>query len=69
MSADAPDDVEREFDVLMARSGIRVPDERRAGSIAVYRDLRRMAALLREPRPAESEPAIVFSLEAFLRAD
>lgn len=62
------DALEREFDLLMARSGIAVPPERKAGAVAGYAELKRMAEVLRQPRNAESEPSNVFALTAILRS-
>lgn len=59
--------LEREFDFEMERYGITVPADRRRGALAGYVELKRMAALLRQPREPESEPANIFSLPAILR--
>jgi hypothetical protein len=65
---DRRDAVERGFDCTMAAAGIAVPAEMRTGTLNVYRDLLRMAQLARDAtRPAEAEPAAVFSLDAILR--
>lgn len=61
------DALEREFDVVMAKAGISVPPQRRAGLLVSYKDMQRMAALLRQPRTAASEPSNIFSLKPFLR--
>lgn len=53
-------DLSAEFDVVMRMSGIEVPDELRAGTLAGYAELRRMVALLRVPRHVESEPAAMY---------
>ncbi len=66
MGADM-NDLEREFDHLMARAGAVVPQDRRAGTIVCYEDLKRMCALLRQPRSAASEPSNIYSLDAVLR--
>jgi hypothetical protein len=58
---------EQEFDMLMARAGAVVPADRRAGLIACCDELRRMAALVRQPRTAAAEPSNVFSLKPFVR--
>jgi hypothetical protein len=55
------------FDHVMARCGIVVPDDRRAGALATYKELMQMATLLRQPRDAESEPSNVFCLDIVLR--
>jgi hypothetical protein len=58
--------LEREFDMLMAKAGATVPADRRAGIIAGYRDMKRMTALLRQPRTAADEPSNTFSLKSFV---
>jgi hypothetical protein len=62
------DDVERELELLIERSGIAVPVDLRPGVLAGCRDLRRMADLLRQPRPAENEPAQVYRVSTIRRA-
>jgi hypothetical protein len=57
--------LEREFDVLMAKVGAKVPVERRAGIVAGYADMKRMTALLRQPRTEAAEPSNIYSLIAF----
>ena len=69
MSADKDDAaVEREFDMLMTKAGASVPAERKAGVVAGYKDMKRMAALLRQPRSAADEPSNTYSLVGFLRS-
>ena len=51
--------------MLMAKAGAKVPAERKAGILAGYRDMKRMAALLRQPRTAADEPSNIFSLKSF----
>jgi hypothetical protein len=60
--------LERELDMLMARAGAVVPTDRKAGVIAGYRQIKRMAAVLRQPRTAADEPSNVYSLTPFLRS-
>jgi hypothetical protein len=60
--------IEQEFDMLMAKAGIELPADRRAGVIAGYKDMKRMAALLRQPRTAANEPSNVYSLMGFVRS-
>lgn len=52
--------LETEFDVLMARAGLTIPAERRAGYLQDFADLREQLALLHERRPATVEPANVY---------
>lgn len=63
------DDValEREFEALMAKAGANVPADRKAGVLAGYKDMKRLAALLRQPRTEADEPSNVFSLIDFAR--
>ena len=60
--------LEAEFDMLMAKAGAQVPADRKAGIVAGYRDMKRMAALLRQPRTAADETSNVFSLKSFVRS-
>jgi hypothetical protein len=60
--------LEHEFDMLMAKAGATVPGDRKAGIVAGYRDLKRMAALLRQPRTAADEPSNIYSLKSFVRS-
>jgi hypothetical protein len=45
-----------------------VPADRKAGIVAGYRDMKRMTALLRQPRTATAEPSNIYSLESFARS-
>ena len=66
---DLPDDAALtvEFDALAARAGLSVPEDRRALLFAGFKDLRKMLALLRQPRTAASEPASTYSLHSITR--
>jgi hypothetical protein len=63
-----PDGLERELDMLLAKAGANVPPDLKAGILAGHRDMKRMTALLRQPRIAASEPSNVFSLTGFTRS-
>jgi hypothetical protein len=63
MSTDERRALEQEFDALMMRIGAVVPNDRKAGTINCCEELRRMAALVRQPRSAAAEPANVYSLK------
>jgi hypothetical protein len=63
MSSEYRRALEQEFDALMARIGATVPAERKAGIIGCCEELRRYAALVRQPRGAGAEPANVYSLK------
>ena len=54
--------LEREFDVLMARAGLTIPAERRAGYLQDFADLREQLALLHERRPETVEPANTYRM-------
>ena len=58
----APDALAAEFDCLMARAGLRIPEARRAGILASYADLRGQLALLHGRYGAAAEPSNVFRL-------
>jgi hypothetical protein len=60
--------VEREFDILMAKAGAEIPADRKVGVIAGYEDMKRMVALLRQPRTAADESSNVYSLTSFVRS-
>lgn len=60
--------IERELDLLMVRIGAEVPADRKAGIIAGYKDMKRMTALLRQPRSAADEPSNIYSLTPFMRS-
>ena len=59
------DDLERELDMLLARAGANVPSDLKAGVLDGYRDMKRMAAMVRQPRTAAAEPSNIFSLKDF----
>ena len=58
----APDALAAEFECLMARAGISVPEARRATVLAAYADLRAQIALLHGRYGAAAEPSNVFRL-------
>ena len=58
----SPDALAGEFDMLMRRAGITVPDERRAAVLAGYADLQGQIALLRGRYAYTDEPANIFRL-------
>ena len=61
--------VEQEFDTLMSKAGVALPADRKAGVVAGYKDIKHMAALLRQPRTAADEPSNIYSLTASSRAN
>jgi hypothetical protein len=62
------DTITQEFNMLMARSGVVVPSDRKAGAIIGYQELKRMTALLYQPRTFESEPSNTYSLQVIIRS-
>lgn len=60
---------EQDLDELFAHYGVELLPERRAGVIAVYRDLMAKAALLRHSDNPHTEPASVFDVNAVLATD
>jgi hypothetical protein len=67
MSTEDKTALETEFDALMARAGVVVLPDRKAGVVAGFEDLRRLTALLRQPRTAASEPSNIYSLKPHIR--
>jgi len=57
-----PDTLAAEFDCLMARAGIHIPDARRAAALASYTDLRGQLEMLHRRYGAANEPSNVFRL-------
>ena len=62
------DELAAEFDALMRRAGITVPEERRAAVLTSYADLRDQMLLLRDRYAHTDEPANVFRLTPLERA-
>ena len=67
--AELPDDavLMQELDVLAKRAGLVIPEARRPGLFNGFKDLRRMVALLRQPRTAANEPAATFTIDTVTR--
>lgn len=57
-----PDALAAEFDCLMARAGVHVPDSRRDAALASYADLRGQLAILHGRYSPAAEPSNVFRL-------
>jgi hypothetical protein len=69
-SADpTPATLEREYDVLIARSGLTIAPDRRAIMLKCYADVRGWSDIIRSTRRAPSvEPANVYGLQTISRA-
>ena len=68
MHADDDAVLERELDALMAKTGADVPRDRKAGILAGYKEMKRMTALLRQPRSEAAEPSNIYSLVGSARS-
>jgi hypothetical protein len=66
----SPDDsaLATEFDVLAKRAGFPVLEGRKAALLLGYKDLKRMTALMRQPRTAAAEPAGAYSILSVTRS-
>jgi hypothetical protein len=62
------DGLERELDMLLAKAGASVPPHLKAGILSSYRDMKVMAATVRQPRTAAAEPSNIFTLKSFARS-
>jgi len=60
--APSPETLAAELEMLLARSGVGLPDTRRAAVLAAYADLRQQIALLHGRYGATAEPSNVFRL-------
>jgi hypothetical protein len=58
----SPEALAAEFDCLMARAGIAIPEGRRTAVLTAYADLRSQIALLHGRYGAAAEPSNVFRL-------
>ncbi len=65
---EADDALALEFEVMAKRAGLTIPEKRRPGLFAGFKDIRQMAALLRQPRTAASEPAATFDILTVTRS-
>ena len=69
-----PDDVtdeqalSAEFDVLARRAGLTILEARKPAMLAGYKDLKRMTALMRQPRTAANEPAGAYAILSVTRS-
>lgn len=67
MSETGAVDLKRELEVLLRRAEVAVPADRMDAVLAGYGDLKRMCALLRQPRTAAAEPSNTFSLVTLMK--
>ncbi len=66
-SADDPA-LAAEFDVLARRAGLEIPESRKPAMLKGYKDMKRMTALMRQPRTAAHEPAGTYAIETVTRS-
>lgn len=57
-----------EFDALAKRAGLDVPESRKPALLKGYKDLKRMTALMRQPRTAADEPAGTYVIQTVTRS-
>jgi len=57
-----------EFDVFAHRAGLFIPADRKPAMLKGFKDLRRMTALMRQPRTAADEPAGTYSIQTVTRS-
>jgi hypothetical protein len=69
MMTETPDEaaLALEFDVFAKRAGLQIPEDRRAGLLAGFKDLRKMLAMMRQPRTAAHEPASTYAILSVTR--
>lgn len=69
MPDDATDDaLKTELDIFARRAGLDIPDARKPALLQGLKDLKRMTALMRQPRTAADEPAGTYSLLSITRS-
>ena len=57
-----------EFEILAARAGLTIPESRKPALLRGFKDLKRMTALMRQPRTAASEPAGTYAVLTVTRS-
>jgi hypothetical protein len=70
MSETSADDraLSAEFDVLAKRAGLDIPENRKPIMLKGFKDMKRMTALMRQPRTAADEPAGTYVIETVTRS-
>jgi hypothetical protein len=70
MSETSADDqvLATEFDILAKRVGLNIPENRKPVMLKGFKDLKRMTALMRQPRSAADEPAGTYVIETVIRS-
>jgi hypothetical protein len=57
-----------EFDILAERAGLAIPESRKPALLQGFKDLKRMTALMRQPRTAANEPAGAYVISTVTRS-
>jgi hypothetical protein len=57
-----------EFDILAKRAGLEISESRKPALLKGYKDLKRMTALMRQPRTAADEPAGTYVIQTVTRS-
>ena len=57
-----------EFDALARRAGLDIPEGRKPALLKGYKDMKRMTALMRQPRTAADEPAGTYVIQTVTRS-
>ncbi len=70
MSETSTDDLAlaAEFDALAKRAGLDIPESRKPALLKGYKDMKRMTALMRQPRTAADEPAGTYVIQTVTRS-
>jgi len=70
MSETSTDDqaLAAEFDSLAKRAGLDIPESRKPVMLKGFKDMKRMTALMRQPRTAADEPAGTYVIETVIRS-
>jgi hypothetical protein len=70
MSDTSADDqaLSAEFDILAKRAGLDIPKNRKPFMLKGFKDIKRMTALMRQPRTDADEPAGTYVIETVTRS-
>ena len=67
MMTEIPDEAALALEFFARRAGLDIPADRKSVVFAGFKDLRRMLALMRQPRTAADEPAGTYSILSVTR--
>jgi hypothetical protein len=69
--SDSPTDdqaLSAEFEIFAKRAGLDIPENRKPAMLKGFKDLKRMTALMRQPRTAADEPAGTYVIQTVTRS-